>query len=304
MRCIEEVAMRRPLWCVLVIAFVVGVASTAGEVKRERSIYTRGSPPIGEPGTLLMVHIIDVGDGDAILIDTPADKKILIDGGWTWGEDEVAEPEYRAYLAEFLGAGDIDLVVISHPDYDHFVGLADIVRTHKVGQVWYTGYDSPKLSPKYWRPLLKTLRELEPRFLAPVTDSIEVGSPVVFDDGGTSGSADDVVLTIINAPSEISETAYGSNRHLGENQRRNSSSLVVRLDYGKTSSLFTGDTNGRRKLSSDAEECDDQELLMSRRRRRAGDPLKGKLRCTVLKVAHHGSDGSSSLPFLRAAHPA
>jgi len=299
---LKGITMRRSLWCLLVVAFPLGVVSFADEVTLERPIYTRQSLAIGEPGTLLTVYIIDVGGGDAILIDTPSDKKILIDGGWTRGEDAVVEPEYRAYLDRFLGNDEVDLIIISHPDYDHFIGLEEVVRTHKVEEAWYTGYDSPQLSAS-WGRLVKELKtRLGPRFVSPVADSIAVGRAVVFDNGGTPDHADDTVLTIINAPSEISDRAYGSNRQLTESQRRNSSSMVVRLDYGKTSFLFTGDTNGRPK-GADSEACDDQERCMFDQHRKPHGPLSGQLRCTVLKVPHHGSDGSSSLPFLRAIHP-
>lgn len=63
----------------------------------------------------------------------------------------------------------------------------------------------------------------------------------------------------------------------------NNNSLVFRLDYGDVSFLFTGD----------AETAEENDILES----------GANLKCTVLKVGHHGSAGSSGYAFLRAAVP-
>jgi beta-lactamase superfamily II metal-dependent hydrolase len=264
--------------------------------------------PLGDTNTinerdLLKVHFIDVGGGDAILIDTPSEKKILIDGGWNYTERGRASDEYEAYLEEYLGNDEVDLVIISHPDYDHFAGLMDVLDTHRVGQVWYTGYESNRLSNS-WRTFLNSLETSdELLFISPIEDYLGLGSAIRFDDSDTYEASDDVVITLINAKQWLPTRAYGSDRSLQESQRRNSSSLVVRLDYGETSFLFTGDTNGRQNGTQDVNECDDQELFMVRNNDNPDNPLHGMLDCTVLKVPHHGSDGSSSLRFLRAITP-
>ncbi|MBT6231685.1 MAG: hypothetical protein HOI47_34010, partial [Candidatus Scalindua sp.] len=140
-------------------------------------------------------------------------------------------------------------------------------------------------------------------YISPIDNFFGLGSIIRFDDSLTPDKSDDVVLTIINARQHVGVEAYGSMRSIDEARRRNSSSLVLRLDFGSTSFLFTGDTNGRKKTSTDVNECEDQELFMVMNNNNPNSPLYGLLNCSVLKVAHHGSNGSSSLPFLKASKP-
>lgn len=293
---------RRISW---VLLFAVGLASPVfAAVTLEREMYARSETAAGEE-PVLTVHFIDVGGGDGILIDTPSHKKILIDGGWTWGDRGIVPEEYGEYLDEFLGDDVVDLIIVSHPDCDHFLGLLDVLDRYVVRQMWYTGYDSEELSTS-WRNFMDKVEEEEDLlFVSPVCNYFGLGSEIRFDDSETYTCADDVVLTLINAKQWLKDEAYGSanNRKLREDQRRNSSSLVVRLDYGPTSFLFTGDTNGRDKNASDVNQCDDQELFMVLNNENQQNPLYGRLACTVLKVPHHGSNGSSSLRFLQAVHP-
>ena len=79
------------------------------------------------------VNFFDVGSGDAILLRTPDNFKILIDGG----------PSSRVleYLGKNLGPFDrkIDLLVLSHPHQDHMFGSAEILKKYDVGMVLGTG---------------------------------------------------------------------------------------------------------------------------------------------------------------------
>ncbi len=296
--------MKRLVSCVLLIAFGLCGVGAAGTVTLTDTVYERPGEAAEEAG-FLVVHFIDVGGGDGILIETPSHKKILIDGGWSYADRKLGPAEYSTYLDEFLADDVVDLMIVSHPDYDHFSGLSDVLDRYVVRQLWYTGYDSEDLS-RSWRDFLDKVGEEEGLlFLSPILDYLGLGSVIRFDDSDTHSAADDVVLTLINGQQWIGNVAYGSSRKLSkEGQRRNSSSLVLRMDYGETSFLFTGDTNGRNKDSDDLDACDDQELFMVRNNKNPENPLHGRLDCTVLKVAHHGSNGSASLPFLEAVKPA
>jgi competence protein ComEC len=295
--------MKRRLFVIIVgLLVLISTSAFASSVTLEKTIYNRDD---GESIAKhkLTVHFIDVGGGDAILLNTPSNKKIIIDAGWTYPERALARKEYYKYLDNFLKDDTVDLVIITHPDYDHFSGLGKVLNSNNVKQIWYTGYHSKKLS-KSWKAFLdKIVNKNNIVFLSPIEDFIGTGSIIQFDNAGTPIKSDDVQLTIISAKQYIPSTAYGSNRSLNEGKRRNSSSLVIRLDFGKTSFLFTGDTNGRKKWDERINACDDQELFMVEQNNNPNHPLYGKLDCTVLKVAHHGSDGSSSLPFLAAVHP-
>ena len=96
--------------------------------------------------TKLRVHFIDIGPGLAALIETPNDNRhIFIDGG-KWG---LADME--TYIEKFVGAEDseIDIAIVTHPDFDHYKGMGKIFDKYKVGEFWYTGYDSDELPPSW-----------------------------------------------------------------------------------------------------------------------------------------------------------
>lgn len=92
------------------------------------------------PDKKLHVSVLDIGQGDAILIRTPARQDILIDGG----------PDTQAVIRE-LGRKmpfwdrTIDLVVLTHPHADHVTGLTEVLKRYRVKQVIYPDIadDSP-----------------------------------------------------------------------------------------------------------------------------------------------------------------
>ncbi|OGF20661.1 hypothetical protein A2316_03910 [Candidatus Falkowbacteria bacterium RIFOXYB2_FULL_38_15] len=81
----------------------------------------------------LVVNFFDVGQGDAILIKTPNNQKILIDGGPDNG--------VLAKLGRSLPFYDkeIDLVILSHPHTDHLIGLIEVLKRYKVKKILGTG---------------------------------------------------------------------------------------------------------------------------------------------------------------------
>ena len=76
----------------------------------------------------LELYFLDVGQGDSQLVNLPSDIQILIDGGAPNGE-------VLSELAKVLPANDyyIDLVVMTHPQLDHFGGLVDVLKKYQVG---------------------------------------------------------------------------------------------------------------------------------------------------------------------------
>ena len=71
----------------------------------------------------LTVHFIDVGQGDAALVRTPAGKNILIDTGGLQGESDISRMVLLPYL-RYLGVKQIDVLCLSHGDHDHAGGAA------------------------------------------------------------------------------------------------------------------------------------------------------------------------------------
>lgn len=89
------------------------------------------------PDDKLKFFVLDVGQGDAIFIETPNKNQALIDGG----------PNLKALaeLGEVMPFYDrtIDLVVLTHPQEDHIFGLVEVLRRYKVANVLMTGIDYP-----------------------------------------------------------------------------------------------------------------------------------------------------------------
>src|SRR5690625_3107188 len=104
----------------------------------------------GDQQSLLKVHIIDVGQGDSMLIQTPGNKVILIDGG-----PPVAVKKVVDYLKKH-NIETVDLLIATHPDMDHIGGLPDVMKSVKVKQVIDSGkFHITKAYQKYIRHIRK-----------------------------------------------------------------------------------------------------------------------------------------------------
>jgi competence protein ComEC len=82
---------------------------------------------------ILEVNFFDVGQGDAIFIETPTRHQILIDGG---PSSKIIEK-----LAKEIPFWDktIDLIILTHPEKDHITGLLEVLKRYKVGNILWTG---------------------------------------------------------------------------------------------------------------------------------------------------------------------
>lgn len=203
------------------------------------------APPVSD-GSLLAVHFIDVGQADAALL-VCGEEAMLIDGG------NVADSSLVVSYLEGLGIDHLDYVFCTHAHEDHVGGLSGPLNTCTASRVYapVTDYDS-----KAFRDFAKYT----------AAQGLDIEVPEV-GDTYPLGSAQVTVLGPVQAYSETNNT-----------------SLVLRVDFGETSFLFTGDM----------ERAAEADLL------EAGTDLSA----TVLKVGHHGSDTSTSYPFLREVMPA
>ena len=191
------------------------------------------------------VYYIDVGQGDSALVVCDG-KTMLIDGG-----EASASRLIYAFL-ESHGVTYLDYIVATHAHSDHVGGLAGALNDATAGIALspVTEYDS--------RPFNSFVKYLD-----------EQGVPVTVPDPGdtyTLGSAEVVIVGPINPSTNPNNT-----------------SIVIKITYGETSFLFTGD----------AERSEEQDIL------EAGYDISA----TVLKVGHHGSDTSTTYPFLREIMP-
>ena len=86
-----------------------------------------------QPYDRLEVIFLDIGQGDAILIKTPQNKNILIDGG----PDQKIIYKIDHYLS--FNNRQIDLMILTHPDPDHFTGLVEVLSRLKVKKIITNG---------------------------------------------------------------------------------------------------------------------------------------------------------------------
>lgn len=205
----------------------------------------------------LKVTFIDVGQGDAALVQTPAGKNILIDGGGFLipGKPhpfDVGKEIVVPYLKR-EGIRRIDLIVLSHPHPDHYGGLQAVVDSIPVGEFWWNGQRFPD----------ETFDRLMAN-LPKKTALKEVRAPLATD-------WNDVRLEVVSPSSLL--PALGINDNC----------LVLRLVYGETSFFLPGDI----------EKFAEEKIAA----------LPGDIRSTVLKIPHHGSRTSSSVPFIDKVSP-
>jgi len=204
------------------------------------------------PDDKLRVSFLDVGQGDAILIQK-GNQQVLVDGG----------PSPQAISLE-LGSKmpfwdrTIDLVILTHPDSDHLAGLVEVLQRFQVKQVLYPDLDSE--SPLYdeWLKLIeaKNMKHTTAR----AGQQIELGEGAVI------------------------KVLHPQIAHLtGTESDTDNNGVVLRLSMENVSFLLTAD------IRQEAE----WELIAAR----------ADLGSTVLKVAHHGSDTSTTPEFLAVLNP-
>ncbi|MGQ0571100.1 MAG: DNA internalization-related competence protein ComEC/Rec2, partial [Armatimonadota bacterium] len=171
------------------------------------------------PPTLLTVTALDVGQGDAILIQSPSGRTVLIDGGGEIGGARTAWDVGRMRVVPALrraGVRRLDVVLLSHPHEDHVGGLPAVLENFQVGLVLDPGVPHP--SPSYARLLRLVEAGKIPYQTARQGMTIDLGAGVL--------------LTVLYPPEPIPQLD-GDPVHWG--------SVVARLTYGETAALFTGD---------------------------------------------------------------
>jgi len=215
------------------------------------------SAVVHQPDGLLHLHVLDVGQGDALLVVTPTGRRMLIDGG----------PSPSAVLSELghrLPPWDrrLDIVVLTHPDADHIGGLAAVLRRYRVG--WVIDPAVPHFTAE------------AAEYEAAVADEVGAGARRV---RGTTG----LRLVLDAAAGVEAEALWPPEPPPRADASVNDRSIVLRVVHGRTSFLLTGDI----------EEPVEEHLVAA----------NAPLRADVLKVPHHGSDTSSTPPFVAAVRP-
>jgi competence protein ComEC len=165
-------------------------------------------PLRAQPHDVLTVSFLDVGQGDAIFIESPTGRQVLIDGGRDRG--------VLRELGEVMPWGDrtIDVIIPTHPDADHIGGLIDVFDRYHVDVVIQTGVEG---NTDLWRALEMTI-DVEGS-----ENVVAVRGQVVDLGGGAS-----IHILFPDRPLPGIEANAGS--------------TIAHLVYGDTSFMLTGDS--------------------------------------------------------------
>lgn len=317
---------------------VLDVAGPRIKVKARGKTGFVNADAIGDE-SLLEVYFIDVGQGDGVLIRTPEDRHIMLDGGF----DRTKQPTGKnaADFVDWKFAKDyglnrihLDAMIASHNDADHYGGLSDLLDAsqskeldadevrvdafYHAGVGWWvhpstrqrwlgpTTDDKKFLTQLMgnWLQVVAALKsDAEPKLQGEWADFMENVTKTKTIDGaatpilrlsqvnrhvpGFDGSNGGVAIRIL-APFETTMSGKPALHSYGSSASKNTNgnSLLLRLDYGRSRILLTGDlnTNSQRALLEDY----------------IGNRME--FLCDVAKACHHGSD-DVSYEFLSAMRP-
>ncbi len=201
-------------------------------------------------GDELKMWVFSIGQGDAILLEMPDGKQVLIDGG--------PNADVVSKLGSVLPPWDrsIDAMFVSHPHADHYVGFLGVLDAYDVGAVYTSGAISSDATYQAF--------DLRAESEGGVYTSVSSEDTFMFGE---------VRIEILAPESPFTETSSPNDL--------NDASLVMKVTYGETTILLTGDAG------VEIEQAIEDEV--------------GKI--DVLKVGHHGSATSSDAGFLATIRP-
>ncbi len=272
---------------IAIVAIVVTAAIIVGALYLVKPEWFRG--PMPESGQLV-VHYIDVGQGDCIYIAFPDGTDMLIDCGSQGGSSK-----YQTSALNCLKAlnpdGKIDRVMATHSDTDHISYLDEVFFEFQVGNVYMPNIRSNNLDKSVkigGREVKVGDLDAGKRNKFTDKDTIDTNPYTEFFIAALSEPNCNITLNI--GKYEIRGQDYTftfyclsqeewNRRHLNNGEQKNAVSPIGILEYAGRRLVFTGDSNN----SNEKYYCETYPYVD----------------CDVLKVAHHGSRTSSSEEFLK-----
>ena len=187
------------------LTFILSILASCGfleELDLDRNLEVQ----LPASGQNMMVHFIDVGQGDSILIQLPNQQNMLIDAGDNHTGQLVVD-----YLKE-QGVSMIDYLIATHPHADHIGGMDNVIDQFEIGVIYM-----PRVAhtTKTYMELLEAIDEKNLRIRTAKA--------------GVTITIDDVTVEILAPDSQL------------ESDNLNDYSVVLKLIYGKTKFLLQGD---------------------------------------------------------------
>ena len=232
---------------VAILLFLLGIVYIIENIDDYKDIFIKSSSSSKSSSikndSLLNIYFIDVGEGDCILIKEN-DTNILIDAGNNRDGQKLV-----TYLKE-LGIEEFEYVFSTHPHEDHIGGMDNIIREFGINHFIIPNME---LETPTYQEVVKLIEEKQIDKIIPKIDD--------------EYAINNIKLKVLWVGDNLEEINW--------------SSLVLKMDYFKTSYLFMADATK-----------ESEQLILDK-----------DLKCDVLKVAHHGSNWSSSAQFLEKARP-
>ena len=207
---VRKLALGMMLLLLLFMAAGCGSSAPATSAAAKSSAAVQTASQAG--GLLLTIKMLDVGQGDALLIRT-AEQTILIDTG------DLDEHEKLKAALKKENVTTVDKLIITHPHADHLGGASVVFQECKVKEVYDNG---EAVTPKFYRDYLKTIKSKGIAYKALADgDVLDFGGGVTFR-----------VLSPVKGDAPKKKDGKPD---------LNNNSIVGQLQYGKFSMLFTGD---------------------------------------------------------------
>ena len=217
----------------------------------------------------LRITMLDVGQGDGILLESRSGEVILIDGGSS-SVSKAGQYRILPHL-KYYGIRKIDYLLMTHPDEDHISGQRELMQQSGKNGVQIRNYLIPELTEKLQ----------DENYQSMVALAIRQKIPVSFIRAGDTLNSSELKLLCLHPEADF------------ETDSANACSVTLQLSYQSFSMLLTGD------LEKEGEEAVIQKL----KEQQTQGILPYRQGFTILKVAHHGSKNSTSEEFLSLTSP-
>lgn len=283
---VKKLHKKNPKLLIAIVAIVVTAAIIVGTLYIVKPEWFRG--PMPESGQLV-VHYIDIGQGDCIYVAFPDGTDMLIDCGSEKGRKEY-ETSAISDLKELNPDGKIDRVMATHSDTDHISYLDEVLLEFQVGNVYMPNIRSNNLDKSV------KVGDLDASKLKKFTDKDTIDTEKYTEFFIAALSEPNCNITLNIGKYEIRGQDYTFTFYCLSQEEWDSRSLKTKagysdatqinavspigiLEYAGRRLVFTGDSN----KSNEKYYCETYPYVD----------------CDVLKVAHHGSRTSSSKDFLK-----